>query len=354
MQPERATVSIVVACRNEAGAIGDLLRSISEQRMEGWEWDVIVADGRSEDGTREIVEEYCACHSRFHMVDNEGLMVSTGLNRAIRMARGEYILRMDARTEYDPTYGRTCLEELTRHEADNAGGPARAVAHTRFGRAVAAAYHSRFSTGGACFHDLDYEGWAETVPYGCWRKSTLEGLGLFDEALFRNQDDELNLRLVRAGGRIWQSPHIVSWYHPRETLRGLCAQFFQYGFWKVAVMRKHRMAASWRHLVAPLFVLVMVCAILAAGVAAWLGQRELLLLAAGGLALQWLAYLVALVAAAVMTASRSGWEHLPLLPVVFAAYHLSWGTGFLLGCWWLLGRPARLNYKTSKFTEVNH
>jgi succinoglycan biosynthesis protein ExoA len=351
---ELSSVSIVVACRNEAAGIGALLRSASTQLLDGWEWEVILADGMSEDGTREIVREFCALHPRFRMVDNQGLMVSTGLNKAIRMARGEYIVRMDAHTEYDPTYCRTCLKELLEHRADNAGGPARTIARTRLGRAVAAAYQSPFSSGGARFHDVGFEGWTDTVPYGCWRRSTLERLGLFDESLVRNQDDELNLRIVRAGGRIWQSPRIVSWYHLRESLRGLCKQYFQYGFWKVAVIRKHRIPASWRHLVAPAFVAATLCASAVAAVATWLGDRDLLMLAAAVLMLQWFAYVTALAVAAVITASRSGWEHLPVLPVVFAAYHLAWGLGFLLGCWWLLGRPSRLDYRTSKFTEVNH
>ncbi len=78
---------------------------------------------------------------------------------------------------------------------------------------------------------------------------------MFDETLVRNQDDELNLRLTRAGGKIWQSPDIVSWYSPRATLTALFLQYFQYGFWKAAVVRKHRLPGSWRHLVPVAFVL---------------------------------------------------------------------------------------------------
>jgi len=114
---------------------------------------------------------------------------------------------------------------------------------------VAAAFHSSFSTGGAKAHDENYEGWVDTVAYGCWRKTTLVQLGLFDEALVRNQDDELNLRLTRAGGKIWQSRAIVSWYSPRAALSSLFRQYFQYGFWKVAVIRKHGLAGFLAHLV---------------------------------------------------------------------------------------------------------
>ena len=121
---------------------------------------------------------------------------------------------MDAHTVYSPDYCRQCVETLISTGADNAGGAARTRVTGVIPRAIAAAYHSRFSTGGACFHDPNYEGPADTVPYGCWRKETFTRIGMFDETLVRNQDDELNLRLLRAGGRIWQSRTILSGTRP--------------------------------------------------------------------------------------------------------------------------------------------
>jgi len=94
-------------------------------------------------------------------------------------------------------------------------------------RAVAAAYHSPFSTGGAKFHDVEFEGWVDTVTYGCWHREVFDRVGIFDEQLVRNQDDEFNLRLIRSGGTIWQSPRIVSWYRPRGSFSTLFRQYFQ-------------------------------------------------------------------------------------------------------------------------------
>ena len=246
-------LTIVVACRNERRHIRELLDSILAQDMGGMTWEAIVADGMSDDGTREILREYSARDPRLCVVDNPRRVVSPGLNAAIRAARGAMIIRMDAHTCYAPDYCRKCVTTLERTGADNAGGPARTRTQGTRARAFAAAYHSRFSTG-ARFHDENYEGWIDTVPYGCWRKETLERLGLFDEHLVRNQDDELNLRLIRAGGKIWQSPDIVSWYSPRATLKALFVQYFQYGFWKAAVIRKHKLPGSWRHLIPVTFV----------------------------------------------------------------------------------------------------
>ena len=132
----------------------------------------------------------------------------------------------------------------------------------------------------------------------------------------RNQDDELNLRICRAGGRIWQSPRIVSWYQPRPSLGRLSRQYFQYGYWKVAVIRKHKLPASWRHLAPAVFVLMVL-------LLGWFS------------AALWEAmvgtYMLVCCAASFTCGRRHGWMLVPALPAVFVAYHFSYGLGFLAG-----------------------
>jgi succinoglycan biosynthesis protein ExoA len=345
-------VSIVVACRNEVKQIGSLLDSLLSQDMAGISWEAIIADGMSDDGTPEVLGKYGARYPQLRFVPNTGRIVSTGLNAAIRAARGEIIIRMDAHTSYAPNYCRLCVETLERTGADNVGGPARTQAVGVRARAVAAAYHSRFSTGGGRFHNENYEGWVDTLPYGCWRKSTLLGLGLFDEALVRDQDDELNLRLTRSGGKIWQSPAIVSWYSPRPTLSSLFHQYFQYGFWKVAVIRKHRLPGSWRHVVPIGFVLANAFLLVFMVVTRAVGAEEGF--TAG--AIVWLtmttAYFVATLTASLITARARGWAILPYLPLAFITYHLSYGLGFLVGLRWYFSSSVETSYRQSVFTRI--
>jgi glycosyltransferase involved in cell wall biosynthesis len=343
-------LTIIVACRNERGHIRQFLDSLLAQDMSGIAWEAILADGMSGDGTREIVREYVTRHPQLRIIDNPLGVVSPGLNAAIRAARGAIVIRMDAHTTYAPDYCRRCMAELERTGADNVGGPARTRTHGTRARAFAAAYHSPFSTG-ARFHDENYEGWIDTVPYGCWRKETLERLGLFDEALVRNQDDELNLRLIRSGGKIWQSPAIVSWYAPRATLTALFLQYFQYGFWKAAVVRKHRLPGSWRHLVPVAFVLTHILLFAACIVTATAATSEFASVGRLWLALA-LAYAAANVSASVAAARKSGWATLPYLPAVFTVYHFSWGLGFLAGFRWFLPGAAQLTGR-SFFTRIS-
>ncbi len=324
-------VTIMIPCRNERKGIVKLLECIEAQDMTGLDWEVLIADGMSDDGTRGLIEAHCAKNPRVRLIDNPGRIVSTGLNAALRMARGEIVLRMDAHTEYAPDYVRACVDTLNATGAQNVGGPARTRSSSYMQRVIAMAYKNPFACGGARFHMAGYEGYVDTVPYGCWRKRTLLELGGFDEKLVRNQDDELNLRLTRSGGKIWQSPRIQSWYHPRDRVGRLFRQYFQYGFWKVAVIRKHRVPASVRHLIPAAFVIANLLLLLncllsfamkwetAAVIGNWTWAAMLVSYALTGLLF------------AGKTVALAGWKVFPMMPPVFAVYHLSYGLGFLCG-----------------------
>jgi glycosyltransferase involved in cell wall biosynthesis len=317
-------VSIVIPARNEAHHIGHCLDGALGQDYPADRLEVLVADGRSDDGTRDVLAGYAARDPRLRVIDNPRRFVSTGLNEAIGVARGDVIVRMDAHTEYAPDYVRACVTALRETGADNVGGPARTRPESYLGRAVAAAYHSPYSTGGARFHDPSYEGPVDTVTYGCWARGAFDRFGRFDEELARNQDDEHNLRIWRAGGAVWQTPRIVSWYKPRSSLPGLFRQYMQYGYWKVRVIQKHRLPASVRHLVPGLFLV----AILGLAVAAPFSAVALWMLA--GLSTL---YALVLLAASVSAGRSAGWDLIPVLPVVFSCYHFGYGYGFLRGMW---------------------
>lgn len=327
-------VSVIVPCRNELGFVEPFCRSALAQTLPpGWTMELVIADGQSDDGTVERLAALAAADPRLHVIDNPGRIVSTGLNRALTLARGEVIVRMDVHTVYADDYVRRCLEALAETGADNVGGPWRAAALP--GRtvqaAVAAAFQSRWLAGGARSRQLDHSGWVDTVYLGCWPRATFERFGGFDEQLVRNQDDEHNLRITRGGGRIWQSAAIRSTYHPRAAVGAVFRQYLQYGYWKPFVMRKHGQAASVRQLVPGAFVATCLAGLpaWAAGLPAWAA------LAAPA------AYAVLVLTASTAIAAREGWRLWPWLPGVIGSYHLAYGLGTLIG--WidvLRGAPA--------------
>ena len=236
-------VSIIIPCRNEKDYIEACMRSILAQEPSPGGFEIIVADGMSNDGTRDVLKRLVGEDPRLRIIDNHDRIVSAGLNAAIRAAQGKVIIRMDAHTEYASDYIRQCLAVLQETGADNVGGPWVAKGKGFVSQAIMAAFQSPFAAGGARGHDPVYVGVVDTVYLGCWPREVFDRIGLFDEELIRNQDDEFNLRLLRAGGKIWQSPQVRSWYRPRESLRSLFRQYMQYGYWKVRVIQKHRMPA---------------------------------------------------------------------------------------------------------------
>ena len=202
------SVSLIIPCRNEQRDIEACLQSLFAQDLPPDSFEIIVADGLSTDATRAILTRLAAAHAGLRLLDNPGRSVPRGLNLAIRAARSPIIVRIDAHTQYAPDYVRQCLAVLHETGADNVGGPWVAQGTGYMGRAVAAAFQSPFAVGGARGHQPHYTGPVDTVYLGCWPREVFERIGFFDEALVRNQDDEFNLRLSRAGGLIWQSPRI--------------------------------------------------------------------------------------------------------------------------------------------------
>ncbi|HTC64227.1 MAG TPA: glycosyltransferase family 2 protein [Candidatus Saccharimonadales bacterium] len=336
-QSEPICISVIVSCRNEIRHIRTFLGCLFHQDLRGLEMEILIADGMSEDGTRAVLSEFDKKSSVLRVIDNPEKIAATGLNHAIAEANGEIILRMDAHSIYAPDYVRTCVEVLQETNADNVGGPALTRAEGYIPQAIAHAFHVPFAVGNAKFRDPHYEGPASTVPYGCWRKSTLDCIGPFDEEMVRGQDDELNFRILASGGKLWQSPKIVSWYQPRSTLSALSHQFFQNGFWKVAAVRKHGRPASLRNLV-PISCLIagIILPILAGATSrmGWTSSHDGLLAALYILA--GLYFSISL-SCAIIVAKREGWRFLAVLPVVFATYQLSYALGFLLG---LFHRPT--------------
>jgi succinoglycan biosynthesis protein ExoA len=341
MRQSRAfLVSVIVPCRNEIRHIRGFLESVFSQELGQIEMEVLVADGMSEDGTRQVLAEFERRFATLRVLDNPEQIVSTALNRAIREAQGEIIIWMIAHTIYAPDYVRSCVEVLQETNADNVGGPALTRAEGYVAKAIAHAFHTPFASGGAKFRDPRYEGSVDTVPYGCLRKSTLERMGRYDENLVRAEDYEMNLRIVSSGGTVWQSPKIASWYWPRTSLSRLFRQYFQYGFWKIGVIRKHRRITAWRNLVpgSCLFIgiVLLLCAVGASlgGSVWWQNSFLAAWVAFVGL------YFAASFTSAFSVARRKGWRFLPFLPIVFATYHLSYALGSFLA---LMYRSATLD-----------
>lgn len=314
-------VSVLMPVRNEARHIESSLRSVLAQDYPRDRLEIIVADGMSTDGTRKIVESLQSENGNIRLIDNPGKIVPTGMNAALRLAQGDVMVRVDGHCEPAPDYVRRCVEHLAASRVAGVGGPIETVGETYTARAIAVAMSSLFGVGGSAFRTVkDRAMFVETVPFPAYDRETIRTVGFYDEEFVRNQDDEYNYRIRDLGGRLLLSPDIRSRYFSRTSVRSLWRQYFRYGFWKVRVMQKHPRQMRWRQYAPPLLVAcLLVCIILAVTVAV----LPLIGISA--------AYSSVLLIGAIITAGRSRWRYLPLLPVVFAVLHLSYGFGFLAG-----------------------
>lgn len=318
----RPRVSLLVAMRNEAGYIEHCLASVFTQDYPAERLEVWVLDGESTDGSRQIAGKLCEGRSNCHVISNPGITQAEGWNLGIERSTGDVIGILSAHAELARDYVSKAVETLQRTGADLVGGPMHATAPGRVGRAIALATSTPFGMGSGRFHYTEREEEVDTVYMGlCWREM-YRRVGRFDVRMVRNQDDELSYRLRRHGGRIICNPAIRSRYHNRTTFRSLWRQYFQYGYWKVEVMRRHPRQMRLRQFVPPTFVAVLLSSTILS-VFEPLGWWLLAL--TGGV------YGLTSLACSVWTARDRNWWAFPLLPMAFATLHVGYGLGFLKG-----------------------
>lgn len=251
-------VSVIIPVLNEEKYIANCVESVLNQDFPKKNLELILVDGGSEDRTVEIIKDFADKYDFIKLCENPKKTVQHALNIGIRNAVGKYVVRMDAHSEYAGDYISECVRHLEKTNAANVGGPMIARGKSRLQKVIAAAYHSPFALGGGKFHYENYEGYADTVYLGAFKRETLMKLGLYDEDLPRNEDDDLNLRIMENGGKVYVTPKIKSVYYPRDCYRALFKQYFEYGMWKVAVIKKHGKFARVSHLLPILFFLFIV------------------------------------------------------------------------------------------------
>ncbi|NIT59061.1 MAG: glycosyltransferase [Aliifodinibius sp.] len=316
-------VTIIIPIRNEAQYIKQCLKAILDQTYPIEQMEILVVDGLSEDGTREIIAQIAQQHPQLRLLDNPKQIAPTAMNIGIQQAKGEIIIRVDGHCEIAPDYVLECVRLLQERDAACVGGPLRTIGIGSVGMAIAVAQSSPFGVGGARFRnpDINQEHYVDTLAFGAYRAEVFEQIGLFDEELVRNQDDELNFRLIQAGDKILMSPKVRTVYYSRATWLKLWKQYYQYGYWKVRVMQKRHGVAAWRHLIPGLFVMSLIESLFLSLITR---KWRWFLLVVGP-------YFLANLTISILTAYKRGWRLLPLLPISFAILHWAYGSGFLAG-----------------------
>lgn len=284
--------------------------------MEPRDKELIFIDGNSTDGTTFFLENAQQEHQNVRLIHNPERYVPFALNQGIKAAKGDLIIRIDAHCDYAEDYFAKILETFELVDADIVGGPTRTAARSKFQEAVGYAISSPVGIGNSKVHDEKYRGYSDSVTFGAWRRELFNDTGLFDEDLMRNQDDEFHYRSRSLGKKIYQNPDIKLWYYPRNTLKGLFKQYFQYGLYKPLVLKKVRSEIKLRHLIPALFVIY---CLLIVTLSFWLPW----------ILFPMVVYLLVIVLD-FFRASYKGkffWQ----LFLIYPAIHIAYGSGFLFG-----------------------
>ena len=321
------SVSVIIPCRNEEKTIHLVLDAIHAQTYPRELQQVVIADGFSEDRTREQIESFKTSHPDLDVmvVNNPKRIIPAGLNAAILASSGDLIVRMDAHSIPNPDYVALCVDALERNVAQNVGGvwDIQPGSNSWIARSIAAAAGNPLAVGDASYRFTDKAAYVDTVPYGSYKRELFNQIGLFDETLLANEDYELNTRIIQSGGKIWLDPKIRCVYFARSSLRALSKQYYGYGYWKFQMLKRYPETLRWRQALPPAFILGLLLLLLAG-----IFWKPALILFATALGL----YLLVLLGVGIhMASTKSDILLIIGIPLAIITMHFSWGAGFIAG-----------------------
>jgi glycosyltransferase involved in cell wall biosynthesis len=319
-------VSVIIPTFNEEKHIAPLIENILHQDYPADRLEVFIIDGMSQDRTQEIIGEYHKQNPSIQLLLNEKRFVSFALNTGIKKSRGDVVIRMDAHSEYPSDYISKLVRYLFELKADNVGGTwiTKPADDSPKANAIAAALSSVFGVGNAHYRlGVKKARKVDTVPFGCFHKSLFDRIGMFDEELLRNQDDEFNARIIENGGSIYLLPDVTIIYYARRNISSLLKMLYQYSFFKPLVNRKLKRPATARQFIPPLFVVYLLTGWLSVFISPLL---FLCFICGTGI------YLLCNILFTVKSTLDHGKAYLLFyLPWLFLLQHLTYGIGYLIG-----------------------
>lgn len=322
-------ITVVMPVRNEERFIADTIGQLLGQDYPADCFEIIVADGMSDDGTREIVSGIARQHPQVRLLDNPGRRSSAGRNVGFKNGRGEIFLVVDGHCFIpDSQLLKNTVECLEKSGAACLGRPQPLdpPGLTAFQKAVALARASKLGHGGDSLIFGQYEGFASPVSNGAtYRREIFEAVGYVDEAFDACEDVEFNYRVEQAGFTCYTSPKLTVRYYPRENLKGLMRQMLRYGMGRRKFTRKHPEAITLNQLIPAFFVTGLLCLAVTLLIALFTG----VLLPSLLLALPYGLYLLLLIGTTVKIAVKSGFSCATPVPAIMFVIHFGLGWGFI-------------------------
>lgn len=314
-------VSVIMPVYNEEKYISGCIESLMRQDYTEGSMEWIFVDGCSKDKTKEIIEEYRINNPHLIKIyDNPNKTVPYAMNIGIKEAVGRYIVRLDAHAEYANDYISKCVYYLETTDAENVGGVIETKSRGFVGKAIALMLSSKFGVGNSEFRTNGKSGYVDTVPFGAFRREVFKKYGMYDERLTRNQDNEMNFRIRKNGGKIFMAADIHLAYYCRDSIKGIVDMAIKNGKWNVITSRLCPGAMGVRHFIPLIFLLSLILLPILTTIipiVGWILTLEL------GL------YLFLDILFSIKQTSKI--SYLPMLFILFPLFHISYGFGSLVG-----------------------
>ena len=313
-ETEMRTLTICFPVYNEVRFIDSLIQSVINTAP--LDKEIVLIDGGSKDGTLDKIKNWQQQYPNITLIHNEARYVSNGFNLAYSKTSSEYIALMGAHAEYPSNYFEKGLEILRSGEADAVGGPLIQKGKSAQASVIAFCMSSKFGVGDTEFRTSKKRMYVDSVAMAIYNRKVFDKVGLFDEALIRNQDDEFHYRLNHYGFKIMMEPEMESVYYVREDLASLWKQYYYYGLYKPMVLKKIRSGIRIRHLVPGAFVAYLLA------LPFLLFWHWIFILPLG---------LYFILAGTILSRSFSNIKDIFFGIAAFLTLHLAYGTGFLKG-----------------------
>lgn len=314
-------VSVVIPIYNEEKYIDNCINSLLKQDYPKEQMEWIFVDGCSTDKTQLIIKNFIIKFPQLiKILNNPNRTVPYAMNIGIKASVGKYIVRLDAHSEYANNYISKCVYYLETTDADNVGGVAETKSDGFIGNAIALMLSSKFGVGNSQFRTNGKSGYVDTVPFGAFTREVFNKYGFYDERLTRNQDNEMNYRIRKNGGKIYMAEDIKLAYYCRDSIKGIANMAMQNGKWNLITMKLCPGSMGLRHFVPFAFLLSLIFMPI---LSIFIPYFDYLFILEIGL------YLILDIIFSFKVAKKA--NYFPLLLTLFPIFHLSYGFGSLVG-----------------------
>jgi glycosyltransferase involved in cell wall biosynthesis len=323
-------VSVIMPLYNEDEYINECILSLLNQDFpkENMEW--IFIDGGSKDMTVDIIKKYEIVYPEMiQLYFNPNKTVPYAMNIGIHNSNGKYIIRMDAHSKYANDYISKCVYYLENTNADNVGGIVETKSKTFIGEVMALMLSSPFGVGNSTFRIGGKNGEVDTVPFGAFRREVFEKWGYYDERLTRNQDNEMNYRIRKNGGKILLTNDINLTYYSRETFQEMMKMACKNGRWNIITMYLCPGSMGMRHFIPFIFVLSLIIGIINIIFFNLVFVKFLFIF-------EILLYLLLNIIFSLKSTRNKTIKHFCLLLICYPVFHISYGIGSFIGVYKIL------------------